>query len=116
MIKSLLSIWSSTLFSFRASLLESRVSSQGVILWLAGVAHGVAAIVAEMSMNQSCYGVQIAALRATQAIFDQLEHHSDSKELASRGQCIVAVPWASLFSYSHLLSFISFLIYLSMCF
>ena len=66
---------------------------QGSIMWVAGVAHGVSAIVREMSMKQSCYGVQIAALRATQAIFEQLEANSNSSELASRGQCIVAVPW-----------------------
>ncbi|CAK9091796.1 unnamed protein product [Durusdinium trenchii] len=47
--------------------------------------------VREMSMNQSCYGVQLAALRAIAAIFYQLEANSDSVELAARAACIPAV-------------------------
>lgn len=61
---------------------------QGVIMWLAGLAHGVAAIVREMNMNQG-YGVQLAALRAVAAIFDQLED-PQSNEMGSRGACIAA--------------------------
>eukprot|EP00435_Cladocopium_sp_Y103_P074742 s689_g50.t3 len=61
---------------------------QGVIMWLAGLAHGVAAIVREMNMNQG-YGVQLAALRAIAAIFDQLED-PQSSEMTSRGACIAA--------------------------
>lgn len=63
---------------------------QGVIMWLAGLAHGVKAIVREMSMNQTSYGVQMAALRAIAAIFYQLED-PQSNEMASRGTCIAAV-------------------------
>ncbi|CAJ1359238.1 unnamed protein product, partial [Effrenium voratum] len=63
---------------------ESVSGIQAGVMWVAGLAHGLPAIVREMSLRQTSFNAQISALRAIAAIYQQ-------GELATSSACMSAV-------------------------
>lgn len=71
---------------------ESNARLQGVVMWVAGLSHGVAAIVTEMQCNQKSFSVQIAALRALTAIYSQqIDQEAQDANMVTRTACIQVV-------------------------
>eukprot|EP00439_Symbiodinium_sp_Y106_P074412 s1016_g14.t1 len=61
-------------------------------MWVAGLSHGVAAIVTEMQCNQKSFSVQIAALRALTAIYSQqIDQEAQDANMVARTACMRVV-------------------------
>jgi len=74
---------------------ESNTALQGVVMWVAGLTSGVAAVVREMHRNPRSFTVQVAAVRALATIYtQQLDHEASDINTVARGACIQAVMTA----------------------
>ncbi|CAE8634517.1 unnamed protein product [Polarella glacialis] len=71
---------------------ESNTRFQGVVMWVAGLAHGASAIVREMDLHPSSYSVQMSAMRTLAVLYgDHLDLEVSDQNRAARAAGLQAV-------------------------